>query len=109
VLAIDPEPHGLFGVDLTYDRDGVPNPTEINVGRFFTTHQFFTALGVNLPWAYLKLAYGEPPPPFPRPLNPAPSGMVWVRGVDFEPVLATTAEVDGHLAALEELRRTLQR
>jgi hypothetical protein len=35
--------------------------------------------------------------------------MVWVRGVDFEPVLATTAEVDGHVAALEELRRNLQR
>jgi glutathione synthase/RimK-type ligase-like ATP-grasp enzyme len=108
VLAVDPHPNGLFGVDLTYDRDGVPNPTEINVGRFFTTHQFFTALGVNLPWVYLKLAYGEAPPPFRRPLNPAPEGMVWVRGVDFEPVLATTAEVDGHVAALEELRRTLQ-
>ena len=109
VLAIDPHPHGLFGVDLTYDRQGVPNPTEINVGRFFTTHQFFTALGVNLPYAYLKLAFGEPPPPFPRPLNPAPEGMVWIRGVDFEPVLAPAAAVDAHRAALEELRRALER
>ena len=80
VLAIDPHPDGLFGVDLTYDRAGVPNPTEINVGRFFTTHQFFTALGVNLPYAYLKLAFGEPPPTFPRRRNPAPEGMVWIRG-----------------------------
>jgi glutathione synthase/RimK-type ligase-like ATP-grasp enzyme len=109
VLAIDPHPDGLFGVDLTYDRAGVPNPTEINVGRFFTTHQFFTAVGLNLPYVYLKLAFGEPPPPLPRRLNPAPAGMVWIRGVDFEPVLTTEAEIDRHVAALEDLRRTLHR
>jgi carbamoyl-phosphate synthase large subunit len=109
VLAIDSDPHGLFGVDLTYDRAGVPNPTEINVGRFFTTHQFFAALGLNLPYAYVKLAFREPPPSFPRRLNPAPEGMVWIRGVDFEPVLAPAAEIDRHLAALEELRRALDR
>jgi hypothetical protein len=107
VLAIDRHPHGLFGVDLTYDRAGVPNPTEINVGRFFTTHQFFTALGLNLPYLYVKLALGEPPPPVPRRLNPLPEDMVWIRGVDFVPVLASAGEVDRHVAALEELRRTL--
>jgi glutathione synthase/RimK-type ligase-like ATP-grasp enzyme len=109
VLAIDPHPNGLFGVDLTYDRAGVPNPTEINVGRFFTTHQFFTALGLNLPYVYLKLAFGEPPPPLRRRLNPAPEGMVWIRGVDFEPVLTSVDELDRHVAALEDLRRTLDR
>jgi len=107
VLAVDPRPDGLFGVDLTYDRAGVPNPTEINVGRFFTTHQFFTALGLNLPYIYLKLALGEPPPPIARRHNPLPEEMVWIRGVDFEPVLASIEEVDRHVAALEELRRAL--
>jgi 3-methyl-D-ornithine--L-lysine ligase PylC-like protein len=105
VLAIDPRPHGLFGVDLTYDATGTPNPTEINVGRFFTTHQFFTALGLNLPYVYVKLAFGEPPPPIRRRHNPLPDGMVWVRGVDFEPVLTSVAEIDRHVACLEELRR----
>jgi len=105
VLAIDPRPHGLFGVDLTYDATGTPNPTEINVGRFFTTHQFFTALGLNLPYVYVKLAFGEPPPPIRRRHNPLPDGMVWVRGVDFEPVLTSVAEIDRHVARLEELRR----
>jgi carbamoyl-phosphate synthase large subunit len=107
VLAVDPRPDGLFGVDLTYDHVGVPNPTEINVGRFFTTHQFFTALGLNLPYIYLKLALGEPPPPIARRHNPLPEEMVWIRGVDFEPVLASMGEVDRHVAALEELRRAL--
>jgi glutathione synthase/RimK-type ligase-like ATP-grasp enzyme len=109
VLAIDPHPNGLFGVDLTYDRAGVPNPTEINVGRFFTTHQFFTAIGLNLPYVYLKLAFGEPPPPLARRLNPAPEGMVWIRGVDFEPVLTSVAEIDRQVAALEDLRRAIAR
>jgi glutathione synthase/RimK-type ligase-like ATP-grasp enzyme len=105
VLAIDPRPHGLFGVDLTYDGSGLPNPTEINVGRFFTTHQFFTALGLNMPDIYVKLAFGEPPPSIERRRNPLEKGMVWIRGVDFEPVLTSLAEIDGHVAVLEGLRR----
>jgi hypothetical protein len=109
VLAIDPRPHGLFGVDLTYDAAGTPNPTEINVGRFFTTHQFFTALGLNLPHVYVRLAFGEPPPPLERRHNPLPDGMVWVRGVDFEPVLTSVAEIDRHVARLEELKRATGR
>lgn len=107
VLAIDQRPHGLFGVDLTYDRAGTPNPTEINVGRFFTTHQFFAALGLNMPYVYLKLAFGEPPPPIVRRLNPVPEDQVWIRGVDFEPVLTSRAEIDRHVAELEELRRQI--
>jgi hypothetical protein len=109
VLAIDPRPHGLFGVDLTYDAAGTPNPTEINVGRFFTTHQFFTALGLNLPQVYVRLAFGEPVPDLGRRHNPLPDGMVWVRGVDFEPVLTSLAEIDHHVARLEELRRATGR
>ena len=105
VLAIDPRPHGLFGVDLTYDRGDVPNPTEINVGRFFTTHQFFTALGLNLPYIYLRLAFGEPPPPIRRRHSPLEPGMVWIRGVDFEPVLSSLAEIDEQVTKLEELQR----
>jgi len=35
--------------------------------------------------------------------------MVWIRGVHFEPVLAPAAEIDRHVAALEELRRALDR
>jgi carbamoyl-phosphate synthase large subunit len=107
VLAIDPHPHGLFGVDLTFDRSGTPNPTEINVGRFFTTHQFFTALGLNMPYIYLKLAFGESPPPIARRLNPLPEDQVWIRGVDFEPVLTCQAEIDRHVAELEDLRRAI--
>ena len=107
VLAIDARPTGLFAVDLTYDKDGVPNPTEINIGRFFTTHQFFTELGVNMPYMFVKLAYGEEAPRPKRTLNPAPDHMVWIRGIDFEPVLCSMDDIDVHVRELTALREKL--
>ena len=104
ILAIDDKPNGLFAVDLTYDRTGVPNPTEINIGRFFTTHQFFTELGVNMPYIFVKLAYGEELPRLERKLNPARNKMVWIRGIDFEPVLCSMDEIDDHVRAMAALR-----
>jgi hypothetical protein len=109
VAAIDPRPNGIFAVDLTYDRRGVPNPTEINIGRFFTTHLFFTRAGLNLPHLFVQLAFGEPvTPPEPR-INPLPPGLAWVRGMDFLPVLTTVEEIERSTAGLAERRRRLAR
>lgn len=94
ILAIDPRPHGIFGVDLTYDREGVPNPTEINCGRFFTTQLFFTTAGLNLPYLYVKLGLGEEVDlPEPR-VNPLPPGLAWIRGMDTEPRLVAADEIE---------------
>lgn len=87
ILAIDKHPHGLFGVDLTYDQKSIPNPTEINIGRFFTTHLFFTQAGVNMPYIYIKLAYNEKVNIPQKSINPVPPGKIWIRGVDFLPIL----------------------
>lgn len=108
VLAIDKKPEGLFGVDLTYDKNGLPNPTEINIGRFFTTHQFFTEVGLNMPYIFVKLAYGEELPKFKKKLNPAPDHMVWIRGMDFEPVLASRQEIEQNVTDLEEFKKSLK-
>lgn len=104
VLAIDPRPHGIFSVDLTYDSRGTPRLTEINCGRFFTTHHFFTAAGLNMPYIYLKAALDEKLPPIPRKLDPLSPGLVWVRGMDVEPVLTNLAYVESFEKALEERR-----
>ncbi len=109
VLAIDPAPDALFGVDLTYDNKGVPNPTEINIGRFFTTHLFFTRLGVNMPYVFVKLACGEPLPDIPQKLNPAREGMVWIRGIDFEPVLVPLSDIESQREQLAKRRSMLSR
>lgn len=94
IKSIDPKPNGIFSVDLTYDFSGVPNPTEINIGRFFTTHYFFTKAGLNMPEIYLKLAYKEPLPKIKKRINPLPPGLVWIRGVDFLPILTNEDKIE---------------
>ncbi len=105
VMAADPNPTGIFSVDCTYDENGIPNPTEINIGRFFTTHFFFTEAGLNMPEIFVKLAYGEDVSPLPR--NPLPDGLLWVRGVDFLPRLTDLASVERSTQELEQRRNSL--
>ncbi|HUK56423.1 MAG TPA: carboxylate--amine ligase [Nitrospiria bacterium] len=108
VFAIDGKPNGIFSVDLTYDADGIPNPTEINIGKFFTTHYFFTKAGLNMPYIYLKLAFGEPLPEIPRILNPLPEGLLWIRGMDKEPLLTTIDEIENAKRAFKETLGSLK-
>ncbi len=107
IRAIDSRPHGIWSVDLTLDREGVPNPTEINIGRFFTTHLFFSQAGLNMPLFFIKLAFGEALPPLTRRINPLPPGLAWVRGMDFEPVLTRVEEIDNSETQLQKLRKQL--
>ena len=93
IQAIDAAPHGIFSVDMTYDKNGFPNPTEINIGRFFTTHYFFTKAGLNLPEIYCNIILDGNFPSLERKVNPLPDGLLWVRGMDVEPVLTTAAEL----------------
>jgi len=97
IRSVDPRPHGIFGVDLTYDEEGRPNPTEINIGRFFTTILFFARAGLNLPEIYCDLGLEGKRPKLDRRVNPLPEGLVWIRGMDVEPVL-TTAQQTKELA-----------
>lgn len=89
IKAVSAKPHGIFGVDMTYDKKGVPNPTEINISRFFTTVLFFTAAGLNLPEVFKDIAlYGEFPQ-LDKKINPLPTGLLWLRGMDVAPRLMT--------------------
>lgn len=105
IRSIDSNPTGLFAVDMAYDKNGVPNPTEINIGRFFTTHQFFTDAGLNMPEMFVKLGYGENVPTLDKVKNPLPDGLVWIRGMDFEPVLSDEKTVQ---AAVDQKVETLK-
>jgi len=93
ILAIDPTPHGVFGVDMTYDREGRPHLTEINIGRFFTTIHFFTRAGLNMPLILRDLALDGSPPRLDKALNPLPAGLVWIRGMDRPPALTSLDEL----------------
>jgi hypothetical protein len=103
ILAIDPKPHGIFGVDLKEDNAGVPCPTEINIGRFFTTIQFFTELGLNMPDLYVRLGMGEKVAVESK-LNPLPTDVYWVRSMDAAPRLLRESDVPTIAKVLGESR-----
>ena len=97
IHAVSDKPHGIFGVDMAYDKNGVPNPTEINISRFFTTIRFFTEAGLNMPVIFKDLALYGKRPNLDRIINPLPDGLMWLRAMDAEPVLITADEINKKL------------
>lgn len=94
VKAVSEKPHGIFGVDMAYDVNGIPNPTEINISRFFTTVRFFTEAGINFPEIFKKLALGESAGIDFGTVNPLKNGLMWVRGMDTEPKLIIKESIE---------------
>lgn len=87
VLAVDPHFTGVAFVDFKGDGQGRILPTELNAGRFGTTHHFYTAAGRNMPYYLLKIAFDEPlPEDLPR-YNALPPDLYWIRTLDAGPVL----------------------
>jgi len=107
ILSIDSKPNGIFGVDLTYDKKGIPNPTEINIGRFFTTHLFFTQAGLNMPYIFVKLAFNEVLPKIKKRINPLPEGLAWIRGMDFLPILTDIRKIKFFVDELKERKKRI--
>lgn len=94
IFSIDECPNGIFSVDLTYDQQGVPNPTEINIGRFFTTSEFFTRAGLNMAEIFVKLAFSERLDFKYGLINPLDDDLLWIRGMDFIPTLVKVEDVN---------------
>ena len=107
ITAADEKPHGIFSVDFTYDKKGIPNPTEINIGKFFTTHHFITRAGCNMPAIMVALAFGEYQGGYGI-VNPCKEGLFWVRGMDREPMMVAESEITGMQKNYENLMRSLQ-
>ena len=83
---IDPAPPGVFGVDFKEDETGIPRPTEINCGRFFTTSMFYANAGFNLPHLYVPAGFGELSSTAPI-INPLPDELLWIRHIDCPAVM----------------------
>jgi carbamoyl-phosphate synthase large subunit len=97
ILAVSDKPHGIFGVDMAYDKNGIPNPTEINISRFFTTVLFFTEAGLNMPAIFKDIALYSKFPNLSQKINPLPNGLNWLRGMDTLPKLMTDEEIRGQI------------
>ncbi|GGB60462.1 carboxylate--amine ligase [Shewanella inventionis] len=94
VKSVSDKPHGIFGVDMAYDKGGIPNPTEINISRFFTTVQFFTEAGLNMPEIFKDIALYNKFPTLNKVINPLPNDLLWLRGMDTKPKLMTADEIE---------------
>jgi len=92
IRALDPVPRGAFCVDIKESAAGVPNVTEINAGRFFTTSNFFAAAGLNMPDMLIRCALGERPARVGS--SPLPADLYWIRMVDMGYVLVPGDELD---------------
>lgn len=106
ITVADPKPHGIFSVDFTYDKDGVPNPTEINISKFFTTHHFITRTGCNMPEILVELAFDEYRGPF-NILNPCKTDMYWIRGIDVLPKLLYKADIEKAVREFDDIIKKL--
>ncbi len=96
-LAVSKCPHGVYGVDMTYDFEGIPNPTEINIGRFFTTVQFFAEAGLNLPVIIKNICLYGQAPDIEKVMNPLPNDLLWIRGMDTKPRLIGKGQIANEL------------
>ena len=81
ILSLDESATGVFCVDLKENKDGTPCITEINAGRFFTTSNFFSTAGSNMPHYYIKMAFEETLPELSQ-YNPLEKDLYWIRGMD---------------------------
>ncbi|HEY3143591.1 MAG TPA: hypothetical protein VGJ86_20815 [Acidimicrobiales bacterium] len=101
VRALDPEPSGVFCIDIKEAADGQAKVTEINAGRFFTTSNFFAAAGLNMPDMLVRCALGQEVEA--AGASPLPAGLYWVRMVDMGFALVPEDELDRWPHVLDDL------
>jgi len=92
---LDSHLDGVVFIDMKCDAADVPRVTEMNAGRFGTTHFFYTAAGLNLPWLLVQMALGFDLPDLPE-RNPLPDDLYWVRTLDAGPVLISGDDLRSH-------------
>lgn len=100
IKSVSDKPQGIFGVDMAYDKNGVPNPTEINISRFFTTVLFFTEAGLNMPEIFKNIVLYNEFPTIEKKINPLPDNLFWLRGMDAKPKLMTKQDIENEVIIL---------
>ena len=103
VRALDPHPHGTYGMDLRCDAQNVVRPTECNAGRFKTTSLFLAMGGCNMPYWFVAIGMGSHERSLLR-YNALPEGLLWICHMDCQTVLVHQDEL--RAAMLEALGET---
>ena len=94
ILAVNKKPHGIVSVDFTYDFNGIPNPTEIQASRFFTSTYFMAEAGLNFPYLWMKMALGEEIPQMEEKFSPLEPDLLWIKYVDCKARLSSLKEIE---------------
>jgi carbamoyl-phosphate synthase large subunit len=95
IRAVDPMPHGVFTVDVTFDDNGVPFVTEVNGGRFSAAGiSHYLEDGFNVAYTVTQLALGERAVVRAPKLNPISRDVVLVHGMDLAPLVVRKSEVE---------------
>ncbi|MFT7626150.1 MAG: biotin carboxylase [Myxococcota bacterium] len=102
-LTLDPNLTGVSFLDFKCDASGAPRITEMNAGRFGTTHHFYTRAGLNLPLLYVRLALGLPLEQKLPQFDAVAAGLTWVRTLDAGPALLQPGEVQRQAEMLRSL------
>ncbi|MBI2010382.1 MAG: hypothetical protein HYS86_04390 [Candidatus Chisholmbacteria bacterium] len=93
VAALDPEPDGIYAVDMTENKRGTPCVTEINAGRFVTTStMLLEKANCFFPWYAIQIFRGKPIT-LKKRFNPIKPNLYLVGGRIADPVLVTEKEV----------------
>lgn len=94
ILAVDKNASGVFCVDLKENKEKIPCVMEINAGRFFTTSNFFSTAGINMPYIYVELGYSSAPADNIKQYNSLEEGLYWIRLMDMGKKLVREVELD---------------
>jgi hypothetical protein len=110
IKAIDPEPNGVFSVDMVYDERGRPNVTEINVGRFMSggAIHYNRDMKINFPYLAVQAGLDELRHLQEPIMNPLPQGVVLIHGMDTEPVLVPVEKIESCYNLLVRRRESVQ-
>jgi len=91
IQTLDSIPNGIYCVDMKRDINDNLKITEINAGRFFTTSNFFSHAGLNMPQMLVDIAMGEKVDPIkPGSLD---DNLYWIRMVDMGFKIVTDQEI----------------
>lgn len=95
VLAIDPEPHGVLGLDISFDDSGKPYVTEVNAGRFMSGGSlFFAEHGLNLAEIAIDVAAGNWPADSRPDDYRLRDGLICISGMDTETIVTSREELN---------------
>lgn len=102
VKSFTDKPHGIMGIDYVVDKNGVPNPTEIQASRFYTSTHFLAKAGLNFPKMLLDIVLEDKFPEKYPIIDPIHDEPIWIKMMDAEPLMTKESEIDKYKRKLHD-------